>query len=291
MMKLFHANLCLVIAALMLVPGHVRAAESAANAMAGVPAAEEGDAETVPGVAADRIIVKPRYVPTEACNYIKAGKPFETQLDVFTQEGVYTFCGQIDEQESGHFTFAPAYKYKSFTSWADHSCATDGTSLVPDDYRVRCIKREYFVDKAYYCKREGDKDGDGFVDSVKNVPVAMADFLGAFVVNNAGGSNKLVMAKGADIDAKLSIPSYYSDLGNVSLATIPAQKYGQIARSYAFPRKEVTLPERQKAKVESLAIVVHDRQSDILKNTYFSEALLKDAGSPIVVGPCPATPK
>ena len=156
---------------------------------------------------------------------------------------------------------------------------------IPASYRSRCIMRNYFVDKDFYCKRPGDKDGDGLVDGVKNVPIGLAEVLGAFVVSSgsSGSGGTLVMRKGADIDTTVPAPQYWSDIGNVIVPYAIANSNLLVARSYAFPRPYAKTDEEKK---QHLQIVVQNRRSDLLRGTYFSPDLLKSAGSPVEVGEC-----
>lgn len=255
------------------------------TAGAGIAQAQEtaaSDAEQVT-VPARFIAGSARYVPVPKCQYVKNDQPFETQLDVFTQEGNYTFCGEIDTTLAANPILLPSYRFHSFTSWADHSCAKDGQMNIPEGFKARCLMRNYFVDPTYYCTRPGDKDHDGIVDGAVNVPIGLAEQLGAFVVKGMGGSGKLIVTKGADIDMKAPVPQYWSESSNVVLPDILVSPQVAVARSYAFPRPNAKTEEEKKTHLQ---IVVHDRQADLLRGSYFSEKLLKSAGAPIEVGGC-----
>ncbi len=220
-----------------------------------------------PAMAQEVVAVKPAFTPIPHCAYDKG----QVQLDVFYEDGVHTFCGKTEASTTAdHQVFAPVYTPKTFVSWEEHGCAKDGMMQVPDGYRARCLLRQYTVEKGTFCKRDGDADGDGFVDGLRNVPVGMADILGAFVIDARDGG-ALVMLKGTDIDTSAPKPAYWSDIGNISLPYDVQNPIGIVARSYA---------------IRPNMIAVHDRQTDLLRNTYLSDKNLKAAGRTIEIGPC-----
>lgn len=213
------------------------------------------------------VAIKPAFLPAAHCAYNKG----QVQLDVFYEDGVHTFCGKTEVSAiPNHAIFIPAYTPKTFMSWEEHGCAKDGKLQVPDAYRARCLLRQYTVEAGTFCKREGDMDADGFVDGLKNVPVSMADILGAFIIDAKDGG-ALVTLKGTDIDTTAAKPAYWSDIGNIALPYDVHNPIGVVARSYA---------------IRPGVIAVHDRQTDLLRNTYLSDQNVKAAGRTIEIGPC-----
>ncbi|MES2729448.1 MAG: hypothetical protein V4621_05020 [Pseudomonadota bacterium] len=217
--------------------------------------------------------IKSDFVPVAHCAYDKGN----VQLDVFYEDGVHTFCGEtVPSTTTGHAVFVPVYTPKTFVSWEEHACAKDGKLQVPEAYRARCVLRQYMVEKGTFCKRDGDMDADGFVDGLKNVPVSMADILGAFMIGGRG-AKAYVTLKGTDIDTGLAKPAYWPDIGNIALPYDVHNPIGVIARSYMMPRPHGTA---------GGSLVVHDRQTDLLRNTYLSQDDIRQAGTPIEIGPC-----
>lgn len=260
----------LLVQPVMLSSGAAQAQDAAAAAL------EKPQPRIVPGGA--------RYIPAAKCEYVKEGKINETQLDVFTEEGVYTYCGKVDTTLSAVPVLLPVYSFKEFTSWADHSCAVDGTMQIPDAFRARCLTHTYFVDADFYCKRDGDNDRDGLVDGVKNVPAAMAEMLGAFVIEGMG-KDALIVREGADIDVKAPVPQFWSEFGNVTLPDVTMTPKAVIARSFAMPRPNASTEDEKKL---DLKVVVHDRPSDLFRGAYLPETVLKGTGAPVVVSDCKA---
>lgn len=195
------------------------------------------------------------------------------QVDVFEESGVYTFCGKLERADST-VTFSPELTLGKAVLWSDYECLQEGSSFYPERFKARCLFANAEVGKGAFCERSGDKDGDGFVDGLKNVPVSLVEAMGYVVVGDKALTTSFVT-----VDKAAAKPTGFGDFGNVVLKESGSPK-GLVARSYAHNHHFA-----EKGK-EDYKLVTQTGRLDVLRNYYVAPNSVKGEGQVVTIGSC-----